>query len=64
MAIGKDNNSFYLYDHENGNDADGSPMDNVFIESGDFDLEDGDKFISVREIIPDIDLPGAMVTQH
>ena len=59
MAIGKDNNSFYLYDHENGNDADGSPMDNVFIESGDFDLEDGDKFISVREIIPDIRFTGS-----
>ena len=59
MAMGKDSNSFYLYDHENGNDADGSPMDNVFIESGDFDLEDGDKFISVREIIPDIRFTGS-----
>ena len=34
-------------------------MDNVFIESGDFDIEDGDKFYSVREIIPDIKFTGS-----
>ena len=59
LATGKSGNSYYLYDHENGNDDDGLPMDNVFIESGDFDLEDGDRFYSVREIIPDIRFTGS-----
>ena len=59
LATGKSGSSYYLYDHENGNDDDGSPMDNVFIESGDFDLEDGDKFYSVKEIIPDIRFTGS-----
>ena len=59
LATGKSGSSYYLYDHENGNDDDGSPMDNVFIESGDFDLEDGDRFYSVREIIPDIRFTGS-----
>jgi hypothetical protein len=59
LATGKSGNSYYLYNHESGNDNDGSPMDNVFIESGDFDIEDGDKFYSVREIIPDIKFTGS-----
>ena len=47
----KDN---YLYQHEIGYDDDGSAMTNVFIESSDFDLDDGDKFTSISSIIPDI----------
>jgi len=49
----------YLYDHESGNDADGSPMDNVYIESSDFDIDPaGEEFQQVRRIIPDIKFTG------
>ena len=48
----------YLYNHETGNDADGSPMDNVFIESSDLDLGDGEEFQSIRRIIPDVKFTG------
>jgi len=49
----------YLYNHESGNDADGSPMDNVYIESSDFDIDPaGEEFQQVRRIIPDIKFTG------
>jgi len=48
----------YLYNHETGNDADGSPMDNVFIESSDFDLGEGEDFQSIKRIIPDVKFTG------
>ena len=44
----------YLFEHEKGFDDDGSEMTNVFIESADFDIGDGDQFSFVRRIIPDI----------
>ena len=53
-ATGKDSSVNYLYTHENSDDADGLPMDNVFIESGDIDVEDGEKFGFVKKIIPDV----------
>ena len=37
-AAGKASSVPYLYQHETGHDDDGSPMDNVFIESADFDI--------------------------
>ena len=43
----------YLYKQENGFDDDGSPMTNVFIESSDFDLGDGNQFTFINRIIPD-----------
>ena len=49
----------YLYNHETGNDADGSPMDNVFIESSDFDIGEGEEFQYVSRIIPDIKFTGS-----
>ena len=49
----------YLYNHEIGNDDDGSPMNNVFIESSDFDLGEGEEFQSIRRIIPDIKFTGS-----
>jgi len=49
----------YLYDHETGNDADGSPMDNVYIESSDFALGNGEEFQSINKIIPDIKFTGS-----
>ena len=48
----------YLYQQETGNDADGSPMTNVYIESGDFDIDDGERIQSVGRIVPDIKFTG------
>tara|TARA_B100001093_G_scaffold376758_1_gene361935 strand:- start:2955 stop:4817 length:1863 start_codon:yes stop_codon:yes gene_type:complete len=47
----KDN---YLYQHETGFNDDGNPMTNVFIESSDFDLGDGEQFAFVNRVIPDL----------
>ena len=46
--------SNYLYEHEFGYDDDGSPMTNVFIESSDFDIGDGEQFAFISRIIPDL----------
>ena len=49
----------YLYDQETGNDADGSPMDNVYIQSSDFDMHpDGDYYTFIRKVIPDVKFTG------
>jgi hypothetical protein len=53
-ATGKSDDNSYLYIHEDGSDADGSPMDNVFIESGDIDIDEGNQFGFVSRIIPDV----------
>ena len=47
-----------LYEHENGIDADTLPLA-AEITSSDFDLIDGDQFILMRRIIPDIDFNGS-----
>ena len=57
-ATGTANSSNYLYKHETGNDDDGSPMDDVFIESSDFDIDDGEFFSFIRRIIPDVKFTG------
>ncbi len=50
----------YLYDHETGNDADGSAMTDVFIESSDFDIDPaGEQFQFISKIIPDIKFTGS-----
>ena len=46
--------SNYIYEHEFGYDDDGSPMTNVFIESSDFDIGDGEQFAFISRIIPDL----------
>ena len=48
----------YLFDHELGNDDDGNAMTNVFIESSDFDLGEGEEFQFVSRIIPDVTFNG------
>ena len=57
-AAGSDGASNYVYSHETGFDDDGSPMDNVFIESADFDLGDGEEFQFIRRCIPDVKFTG------
>ena len=48
----------YLYDHESGVDAAGLPLP-AYIRSADVDLEDGDKFVLVRRMIPDVSFTGS-----
>ena len=48
----------YLYGHEDGLDDDGAPMDS-YIQSSDFDLDDGDQFMLIRRILPDIGFGGS-----
>jgi len=43
----------YLHDHENGINDDTLPME-AYIQSSDFDLDDGEKFILTRRMIPDV----------
>ena len=57
-AAGAASSSYYIYDHETGNDADGSPMTNVYIESGDFDIGEGEEFQFIRRMIPDVKFTG------
>ena len=58
IAAGKDSSLPYLYSHELGNDDDGSPMESVYIQSGDFDIGNGDEFQFIRRMIPDITFNG------
>ena len=53
-ATGTTSSTNFLFTHETGEDDDGSPMDNVFLESGDLDLQDGERFSFLRRIIPDV----------
>jgi len=48
----------YLYNHEVGYDDDGSAMTS-FIESAPIDIGDGDKYVSLREVVPDITFNGS-----
>ena len=48
----------YLYQQEQGNDADGSAMDNVYIESGDIDISDGEMIQYINRVIPDVNFTG------
>jgi len=57
-ATGKYSSTSYVYSHESGNDDDGVPMDNVFIESADFDIGEGDQFQFIRRCIPDVKFTG------
>jgi len=43
----------YMYSHEVGYDNDGSAME-AYVESADFDVDDGDHFSFIRRLLPDI----------
>jgi hypothetical protein len=58
FAQPKATSSNYLYDQESGNDDDGTAMTNVFIESSDFDLGEGEEFQFISRIIPDVTFNG------
>jgi len=48
----------YVYSHESGVDADGVAI-NSYIESNDFDVEDGDRLVFIKRIIPDVTFDGS-----
>ena len=47
----------YLYNHEVGYDDDGSAM-SVSLEASPIDIGDGEKFVSISRIIPDVSFQG------
>ena len=63
--IGLDNG--WVYQHENGTD-DGQPNGaaplalDAYIQSADIDISDGDKFMLIRRIIPDVNFNGSETT--
>ena len=59
IAAGKSGtDSNYLYNQEYGHDDDGSAM-TAYIETADFDLEDGNNFMMISRVIPDIEFKDA-----
>ncbi len=48
----------YVYGHEDGINDDGVPMVS-YIQSSDFDLDDGEQFMLCRRVIPDIGFNGS-----
>ena len=58
IAAGKSSSTPYLYSHEVGNDDDGSAMASVYIQSGDFDIGNGQDFQFIKRMIPDINFNG------
>ena len=51
----------YLYNHETGYDDDGSAMTS-FIETAPIDIGEGDKFVFLKRVIPDITFNGSTST--
>jgi hypothetical protein len=57
----------WIYQHENGTD-DGQPLGapplpiTSYIQSADVDIDDGDKYMLVRRIIPDVNFTGSETT--
>jgi hypothetical protein len=49
-----------LYFHENGNDDNGAEM-GEFIESSPFDLDDGNRVLRIKSIVPDFKMSGGVV---
>jgi hypothetical protein len=59
----------WLYEHEKGHD-DGQPLDapplplESFIQSADVDIDDGDKFMLIRRILPDVNFSGSDIANQ
>jgi len=60
-AYDPDTETSYLYEHETGLDADDAPMVS-YIQSSDFDIGDGEKFMLTRRMIPDINFVTSTAT--
>jgi hypothetical protein len=60
-AAGTASGNEYIYIQETGTDADGEAMSS-YIQSADFDLGDGNEFMFINRLIPDVDLTGTDAT--
>jgi len=58
QAAGGANGSQYIYNHELGVDDDLLPMA-AYIQSSDFDIVDGEQFMLIKRIIPDVEFQGS-----
>ena len=54
LAAGEESTTKRIYEHEKGFNDDESAMDGVFVESADIDITDGDRFVFLKRILPDI----------
>ena len=54
FAGGEETTTKRIYEHEKGFNNDESAMDGVFVESADIDITDGDRFVFLKRILPDI----------
>ena len=54
VAGGEASSVKFIYQHETGFNDDDSAMDGVFVESGDLDVGDGENFVFLKKILPDI----------
>jgi hypothetical protein len=61
QAASGDANTGYLYNHESGSDDNDVAME-AYIQSNDFDIEDGEQFMLTRRVIPDIGFNGSTAT--
>lgn len=52
----------YLYDHENGVNADTDPLVS-YIQSNDFDIGDGEQYMLTRRLIPDVNFTTSTANQ-
>jgi hypothetical protein len=58
QAVGGADGAQYIYNHEQGVDDDILPM-NSYIQSSDFDIIDGEEFLLIKRVIPDVDFNGS-----
>ena len=54
LAAGEGSTTKYIYEHEKGFNNDTGAMDGVFVESADIDVGDGDNFVFLKRVLPDI----------
>tara|TARA_R100001082_G_scaffold24793_1_gene12200 strand:- start:10209 stop:12101 length:1893 start_codon:yes stop_codon:yes gene_type:complete len=54
LAAGEESSTKRIYEHEKGFNDDESAMDGVFVESADIDIADGDRFVFLKRILPDV----------
>lgn len=58
QAAGGADGSQYIYNHEDGVDDDSLPMAS-YIQSSDFDIVDGEQFLLIKRVIPDVEFGGS-----
>jgi len=61
QAVGGPDGAQYIYNQEQGVDDDILPMAS-YIQSSDFDIVDGEQFLLIKRIIPDVEFAGSAPT--